>query len=333
MVFGDQRGPWGATREQAAEIVAQFRATGGNFLDTASNYAGGESERVVGELIAADRDRWGLATKYTVSSDPEDPNAGGNHRKSLRRSLDQSLDRLGVDYVDLLWVHIWDALTPLEEVVRALDDVVRAGKVLYVGISDAPAWVVSRAVTLAESQGLSPFVALQIPYSLVERTVERELLPMARGLELAVTTWSPLGDGLLSGRYGTDRPRPDDTRLARVAAHRLTDRNLAIADAVNAIAAERGALASQIALAWVRAQSARADVIPIVGVRTNDQLTENLGALEVGLTSGELERLDAVSRIERGFPYDFGAFRLAYGSTLELIDNHRPHLRVPVNEP
>lgn len=330
MVFGDRRGPWGATREDAEEILSRFAEAGGNFIDTASNYAGGESERIVGELVASDRDRWVLATKYTCSSRPDDPNAGGNHKKSLVQSLETSLRRLDVDYVDVLWVHIWDALTPIEEVVRALDDVVRAGKVLYVGISDTPAWVVSRGVTLAELRGWSPFVALQVPYSLIERSVERELLPMARGLDLAVTTWSPLGDGLLSGRYGSDRRRPEDSRIAGVAGHRLSERNLGIADVVNTIAGERGASSAQVAIAWVAAQQGRAEIIPIVGARTPEQLSDNLGALAIVLTADELVRLDSASTIELGFPHGFGGFRLAYGSTLELIDNHRPQFEVPL---
>jgi aryl-alcohol dehydrogenase-like predicted oxidoreductase len=239
MVFGDTRGPWGTTREDAEQILFRFAEAGGNFIDTASNYAGGESERIVGELVGPDRDRWVLATKYSCSSRPDDPNAGGNHKKSLARSLETSLRRLNVDYVDVLWLHIWDALTPIEEVVRALDDVVRAGKALYVGVSDTPAWIVSRAVTMAGLRGWSPFVALQVPYSLLERSVERELLPMARGLDLAVTTWSPLGDGLLSGRYGSDRPQPADSRVAGVASHRLSECSLRIADAVNIVAKGR----------------------------------------------------------------------------------------------
>jgi aryl-alcohol dehydrogenase-like predicted oxidoreductase len=329
MVFGDTRGRWGATREDAEEILSRFAEAGGNFVDTAGNYARGESEQIVGELVAYDRDRWVLATKYTCSSRPDDPNAGGNHKKSLVQSLETSLRRLRVDYVDVLWVHIWDALTPIEEVVRALDDVVRAGKALYVGISDAPAWVVSKGVTLADLRGWSPFVALQVPYSLVERSVERELLPMARGLDLAVTTWSPLGDGLLSGRYGSDRPRPDDSRVAGVASHRLSERNLGIADSVNTVAKARGASSAQVAIAWIRAQHHRAEIIPIVGVRTPAQLTDNLGALEIELTTDELAYLDTASAIELGFPHGFGGFRLAYGSTLELIDNHRPQFEVP----
>jgi aryl-alcohol dehydrogenase-like predicted oxidoreductase len=227
-------------------------------------------------------------------------------------------------------VHIWDALTPIEEVVRALDDVVRAGKALYVGISDTPAWVVSKGLTLADLRGWSPFVALQVPYSLVERSVERELLPMARGLDLAVTAWSPLGDGVLSGRYGSDRPQPEDSRVAGVARHRLSERNLRIADAVNTVANAHDASSAQVAIAWIKAQQHRAEIIPIVGVRTPAQLSDNLGALEIELTADELAHLDTVSAIELGFPHGFGGFRLAYGSTLELIDNHRPQFEVPL---
>src|SRR5829696_6097273 len=179
MIFGDSRGGWGASRDEAARIVERFAAAGGNFIDTANYYAGGESERIVGELIAADRERWVVATKYACSLNPTDPNAGGGHRKSLVQSLESSLRRLGTDYIDLLWLHIWDAFTPVEEVVQALADQVRAGKVLYLGISDTPAWLVSQAVSLADLRGWTRFAALQIPYSLVERTVERELLPMA----------------------------------------------------------------------------------------------------------------------------------------------------------
>ncbi len=327
MVFGDQRGPWGASREEAAAIVKRYANAGGNFIDTANHYAGGESERILGDLIGPERDRWVLATKYTLSADRDDPNAGGSHRKSLRRAIDASLERLRTDYIDLYWVHIWDAFTPVEEVIRALDDLVQSGKVLYVGISDTPAWMVSRAVTLAQERGLTPFCALQVPYSLIERTVERELLPAARALDLAVTGWAPLGGGLLTGRYGSDRDRPSDSRLAGIGgAHEkrtLSQRNLAVADAVNAVAEARSASASQVALAGVLAQQQRAVTIPIVGVRTDAQLADNLGALEIELDPAELERLDEASHVPLGFPGDFGGATLAYGNTFDLIDDHR----------
>ena len=327
MVFGDDRGSWGASPEQAAAIVERFADAGGNFVDTANSYARGRSEAVLGEIVRHDRDRWVLATKYTLSSDPTDPNAGGSHRKSLRRALDASLERLRTDYIDLLWVHIWDAFTPVDEVVRALDDVVRSGRVLYVGISDTPAWLVSRAVTQAEERGLTPFCALQVPYSLVERTVEHELLPMARGLDLAVTGWSPLGGGLLTGRYGTARERPTGTRLSGIGGAyeqaATSARKLAVADAVNAVAHRRGVTASQVAIAWVRAQQHRGVIIPIVGVRPPAQLQDALGALDLQLDADDLGTLDDASRIDPTFPRSFDGASLAYGSTLDLLDDHR----------
>jgi aryl-alcohol dehydrogenase-like predicted oxidoreductase len=325
MIFGDRRGGWGASRDEAARIVERFAEAGGNFIDTANSYAAGESERIVGELVAAERQRWVLSTKYTLSMRPDDPNGGGAHRKSLVQSLEASLRRLGTDYLDVYWVHIWDVFTPVEELMRALDDVVRAGKVLYVGISDTPAWIVAQAVTLADLRGWSGFAGLQVPYSLVERSVERELLPMAQALELTVTAWSPLGGGLLTGRYGSDRERPDDTRVAALGQSSLTDRNLAIADVVNAVAAERGVSSAQVAIAWVRAQQARSVIVPVLGARRCDQLEDNLGALELEPTAEELARLEEVSRIQLGFPHDFGADRLAYGNTRPLIDSHRAY--------
>ena len=328
MIFGDTRGSWGVSREETARILETFAEAGGNFVDTANYYAGGESERILGGLIAPDRERWIVATKYGLNTRPGDPNGGGANRKSLVRSLDESLRRLGTDYIDLYWVHIWDAFTPVEEVVRALDDQVRAGKVRYVGVSDTPAWLVSRAVTLADENSLERFAALQVPYSLVERTVERDLLPMARALDLAVTTWASLGGGLLTGRYGTDRARPEGTRLAGIGGRHeenvLSGRNLAIADEVNEIASELGKTATQVATAWLLAQRRhRGVVIPIVGVRTEEQIRDNLGALDVELPAEDLARLDEASRIELGFPNDFGGARLAYGETFDLIDDHR----------
>jgi aryl-alcohol dehydrogenase-like predicted oxidoreductase len=329
MIFGDRRGGWGAGKDEAARIVERFVEAGGNFIDTANYYARGESERIVGELIKAERERWVLSTKYTLTMRPDDPNGGGAHRKSLVQSLDASLRRLGTDYLDLYWVHIWDAFTPVDEVVRALDDVVSAGRVLYVGVSDTPAWIVSQAVTLADLRGWTRFAGLQVPYSLVERSVERELLPMAQALELMVTAWSPLGGGLLTGRYGSDRDRPDDTRIAAFGDGQLSARNLAVADAVNAVAAERGASSAQVAIAWVRAQQARSVIVPILGVRRREQLEDNLGALDLELTAEELARLEEVSRVELGFPHDFDGGRLAYGDTRPLIDNHRDPQRIP----
>ncbi|WP_060882816.1 aldo/keto reductase, partial [Streptomyces caniscabiei] len=200
MTFGEQGGV-GAPPQECARILDVYAEAGGNVIDTAVNYRGGESERIVGELLKGRRDRFVLSTKYTVSRDGTDPNAAGNHRKNLALSLETSLRRLGTDYIDLYWVHIWDRNTPVEETMRALDDAVRSGKVLYVGISDAPAWVVARANTLAEWRGWSPLSALQVPYSLLNRDIERELLPMAEAFGMSVAAWSPLQNGVLSGKY------------------------------------------------------------------------------------------------------------------------------------
>src|ERR1700754_3001787 len=219
MTFGESWG-WGASRDEAARILHRYAEAGGNFVDTANNYTGGESERIVGELLAGDRERWVLATKYVLNTNAADPNAGGAQRKNLVQSLDASLRRLRTDYVDVLWVHIWDPVTPVEAMMRGLDDVVRAGKALYVGISDAPAWGVAQAVTLADARGWTRFAALQVPYSLVQRSVERDLLPMAKALDLAVTTWSPLGGGVLTGRYGSGRSAlVEGTRFGVVREH------------------------------------------------------------------------------------------------------------------
>jgi aryl-alcohol dehydrogenase-like predicted oxidoreductase len=326
MTFGDDWG-WGAPKEECARIVDAFGEAGGNFIDTANYYTGGTSERIVGELIASEREHWVLSTKYALNTHAGDPNGGGTHRKSMVQALDASLKRLGTEYIDVYWVHIWDVHTPVEELVRALDDVVRAGKVLYVGISDTPAWIVSQAMTLADLRGWTRFAGLQVPYSLLERTVERELLPMAQALDLTVTAWGPLGGGLLTGRYGTDRDRPDDTRIAATGAYgesQLTERRLAIADAVIAVAAARDATASQVAIAWVRSQQARGVIVPILGARRHSQIEDNLGALAIELTPDELDRLEQLTRVDLGFPHDFGAgARLVdrdYGS---LIDDRR----------
>jgi aryl-alcohol dehydrogenase-like predicted oxidoreductase len=202
MTFGTDWG-WGADQQECRWMFDAYGEAGGNFIDTACNYTDGASERIVGELVAADRDHWVLATKYGLTGRPDDPNAGGNHRKNLQRTLEASLGRLGTDHLDLLWLHMWDGMTPVEEVVRTLDDAVSAGKVLYVGVSDTPAWVVARAVTMAELRGWAPFTGLQVPWSLADRAVEREHLPLAAALDLAVTPWGLLEGGELTGKYLT----------------------------------------------------------------------------------------------------------------------------------
>jgi aryl-alcohol dehydrogenase-like predicted oxidoreductase len=322
MTFGQEWG-WGADKSESRKVYDTFRAAGGNFIDTANRYTEGTSEEYVGEFIRAEREQIVLATKYTLVARSGDPNSAGNSRKNMIQSLEASLKRLNTDYIDLYWLHAWDYLTPVEEVMRAFDDMVRAGKVLYVGISDTPAWIVSRANMLAELKGWSPFIALQIEYSLIERTVERELLPMARELELAVTPWAALGGGLLTGKYNkkTDEPRrmnDDDTR-------RLTKPNLKIAAEVIKIAEKIGKTPAQVALNWIRQKPGI--MIPIIGARTADQLKDSLGALDFSLTEKQMERLDKISEIDLGFPHKFLKMdfikEIVYAGTYDLIDKNR----------
>ena len=326
MTFGEEPG-WGASKEESRRIFDAFTEAGGNFIDTANYYTGGTSERFVGEFVSAERGRFVIATKYTLTMSPDDPNAGGNHRKNMARSLEESLRRLRTDYVDLYWVHAWDPMTPLEETMRALDDMVRAGKILHVGISDAPAWVVSRANILADLMGWSAFAGLQIPYSLVERTPERELLPMAQALDIAVTPWGILGGGVLTGKYKAGRPRPKDARYSSQEAWGdlyVTERNLRIAEEVERVAKEIGRTTSQVAIAWVR-QRPQEVIIPILGATKLAQLADNLGCLEFSLSEEQQRRLDEASRVDLGFPLAFLAQvrQFVYGNTYPLIDDHR----------
>ncbi len=326
MTFGEDWG-WGASKDECRRIFHRYLEAGGNFIDTANLYTNGTSEQYVGEFIAGYRERIVLATKYTLNPRPDDPNGGGNHRKSLFQSLHASLKRLKTDYIDLYWVHAWDFMTPESEVMRALDDAVRAGKILYVGISDAPAWVVSRANMLADWKGWTPFAGLQIQYSLIERTPERDLLPMARALDLAVTPWGALGGGVLSGKYNRGGERPSQARYiadSEWGKAFLTERNFRIASVVGQVAGEVARTPSQVALAWVLGRKPGV-VVPILGVRSVEQLVDNLGSLTVVLSGDQAARLDEVSRVEMGFPHDFleGARRFVFGETYPLIDDHR----------
>ncbi|TYB65329.1 aldo/keto reductase [Nonomuraea sp. PA05] len=281
---------------EARQIFDLYEESGGNVVDTASMY--GESENVVGELLQGRRDRFVLATKYTPTRDRTDLNAAGNHRKNLVLSLEQSLRRLRTDYIDLFWVHVWDRHTPIEETMRALDDVVRSGKVLYVGISDAPAWVVSRANTLAEWRGWTPFAGLQVPYSLLRRDIERELLPMAQGLGISVAAWGVLAHGVLSGRYAEP-----GAAASRVSPESISERDRAGVRAVLEVAGELGVTASQVAIAW----AVRRGVHPILGTSSAAQLKDNLGASDAAraLPEEAMRRLEAAVEFDLGFPGDF----------------------------
>lgn len=276
--------------DELRRVVDAYADAGGNVLDTASSY--GEGEALLGKILDR-RDRFVLSTKYTMTRDQADPNAAGNHRKNLTASLERGLRRLNTDYVDIYWAHIWDRHTPLEETMRALDDAVRAGKILYVGISDAPAWVVAHANTLARWRGWTPFAGLQVPYNLLQRDAERELLPMAEAFGMSVTAWAPLAQGKLSGSSSPRRFDPAE----------LTDRERAVGQAVRKVAGELGVSPAQVALAWTRARS---DVVlPLVGVRDVAQLEDNLGALDLVLPSTSVEELEAATEFTPGFPSDF----------------------------
>jgi aryl-alcohol dehydrogenase-like predicted oxidoreductase len=310
LTFGADWG-WGSERDEARQIFDAYLDRGGNFIDTANQYTNGTSERLVGEFANALRDRLVIATKYTLSTRRGDPNSGGNHRKSMVQSVETSLRRLNTDYIDLLYLHAWDGTTPVDEVMRAMDDLVRAGKVLYVGISDTPAWQVARMQTMADLRGWSPLVALQIEYSLIERTVERDLIPMAAELGMGVIPWSPLASGVLTGKYaradldhGGGSAEAIGTRKNMAAANgALSERGLAIADVVKNVAADIGTTPSQVALAWTMHNPAV--TAPIIGARTPAQLMDNLGALEVQIPEDALASLAEASAIQLGFPHEF----------------------------
>ena len=328
MTFGEDWG-WGSSAETSKQIFDAYVEAGGNFIDTANVYTEGSSERILADLIKADRDYMVLTTKYTLSNTTHNPNKHGNHRKNLVQSVEASLKRLQTEYIDLLWLHAWDFTTPVEEVMRSLDDLVRQGKILYVGISDCPAWVISRANTLAELRGYTPFIGNQLEYNLTERTPERELLPMSQEMGLGVVAWSPLATGILTGKFLNEKS-PEGSRNEGRTSKRFNTRNEAIAQEVVNIAKEVDRSPAQVALAWVKHQN----VMPIIGARKMDQLKDNLGFLSLTLEQAHLDRLNAVSAIELGFPYDFyngaGAQRMIYGDMVNQIEGIKnPHIIKP----
>lgn len=309
MTFGEDWG-WGSSKDEARKIYDAYREAGGNFIDTANLYTNGTSETFIGDFMGDHRQSVVLATKYTNSIPGSDPNAGGNHRKSMMQAVEASLRRLKTDYVDLYWMHIWDRMTPVDEVMRAFDDLVRQGKVLYIGVSDAPAWWVAQANTLAELRGWTRFVGLQIEYSLIERTVERELIPMAKAFELGLVAWSPLAGGLLSGKYhggsagGKDKDARYSTDMGK-SFQRTGERPDRVVAAVQKVSQQVGRSAAQVALAWLRYRDI--PIIPIVGARRISQLQDNLASLQLTLTPEQISALDEASAIELGFPQDFYA--------------------------
>jgi aryl-alcohol dehydrogenase-like predicted oxidoreductase len=319
MTFGTEWG-WGCDFETSKQVFEAYANAGGNFLDTANRYTEGTSEKFVGEFIKADRDHFVVATKYTLFDRKGDPNYAGNHRKNMMRSVHESLKRMETDYIDLFWVHMWDATTPVDEVMRGLDDLVSSGKVHYIGISDTPAWIVSQANTLADLRGWSPFVALQIEYSLIQRAPERDLLPMAKALDLAVTPWGAIAGGALSGKYLKNE-------TGRVPEHsiRRNDRSNTIAEAVVKVAEKLGITPTQVAINWVRQKNQV--MIPIIGARKLEQIQDSLKCLDFTLPEDALAELNEVSKIELGFPHDFlasdGVKDVAFGGTFNQIENHR----------
>src|SRR4029077_7386877 len=284
-----------------------FREAGGNFIDTANFYTNGTSESFLGEFMQGHRQSVVMATKYTNAAPGTDPNAAGNQRKNMMQAVEASLKRLRTDYIDLCWVHIWDQITPVEEVMRGLDDLVRAGKVLYVGISDAPAWWIAQANTLGHLRGWSPFIGLQIEYNLIERTVEGGLISMAKALNIGVTAWSPLSRGVLTGKYhgqGSSEPgrMSSDMMKEYMPEQQRSDRVVA---AVKTVSDEIGRSMAQVALAWLRYRPV--PVIPIIGARKLSQLKDNLASFDLTLSADQLKTLDEASRIELEFPYDIYA--------------------------
>jgi aryl-alcohol dehydrogenase-like predicted oxidoreductase len=322
MTFGSDWG-WGGDDDQSRAMFDAFADAGGTFIDTAHVYTEGASERLVGEFIQSDRDHFVVATKYTPSTGT-DISKSGNSRKNMMRCVEESLARLGTDHIDLYLVHFWEGTTPVDEIMRGLDDLVSAGKVLYVAISDTPAWQISRANMLADLRGWSPFVGIQVEYSLVERTAERELLPMAKELDLGMTAWSPLAQGVLSGKFlgaGTS----ESTR--QQAAH-IPARHMEIARLVVEIAKEYGCSPSQVALAAIRQMSKWGDIIPIIAGRNAAQIKDNLGCLNVVLDEAQLKRIDEATAVDMGFPHDMlkaqfvRDFSFGRGN-YDKFDNHR----------
>jgi aryl-alcohol dehydrogenase-like predicted oxidoreductase len=333
MTFGERSG-WGAPLHECRRILEAFRARGGNFIDTANRYTEGESEKIVGELIKGARDYWVVATKFTLSDRDENPNSSGNGRKNMVQSVEQSLRRLGTDYIDLYWIHAWDWTTPIEELMRGLDDLVRTGKVLHVGISDAPAWIVSHANAVAALRGLSRLVAIQIEYSLIERTVERELVPMANYYGLGVLAWAPLGGGVLTGKYTREGQHETQRELFNKMLGKLSEDALKVARAVDGVADELGKTSTQVALAWLR--SRQGQVIPILGSRKLEQVEDCLDCLDVALPLEALGQLDEASRIPLGFPHDVLALpainEMVYGQTRDRLVMSNPVLKLAGRE-
>jgi aryl-alcohol dehydrogenase-like predicted oxidoreductase len=349
--FGTNWGSIGSDKQESGRIFDAFVEAGGNFIDTSNRYQESQSEEFLGTLTQTDRDRFVIATKYSLFdgfSDGRDPNACGNHRKNLLRSVEGSLKRLKTDYIDLLWIHIYDYTTPIDEILRALDDVVRQGKVNYIGASNFPAWWMAKANTLADNQGKSPFIATQLEYSITERSCEPEFLPMAHEMDIGLVAWSALGGGMCTGKYS--RGRLDNSIPQRLVDeidpakrhywHAMTERNLGIMEKVNRVADRIGRPTAQVSLRWLMQQPVV--TIPVFSARTVEQAKEDMGACDFELSGEDMRELTiasqpAVSSIMPGvgaYPYpmleygspalpEFYSRFLLFGQVEEKIVNHR----------
>jgi aryl-alcohol dehydrogenase-like predicted oxidoreductase len=297
MTFGEDLGT-GASKEVSRKIYGRYREAGGNFLDTANIYTRGTSERMLGEFIAGEREQVIVASKYSMSTNLAEPNCSGNHRKNMVQALEASLQRLNTDYLDIYWVHGWDQITRVDEVMRALDDLVRSGKVLHVGASNLPAWYIAEANTLAAERNLTPFTALQLHYNLVERSIEADFFDLAVAHDMALTAWSPLAGGLLTGKYNRNASRAaaDDARLklASYGPAMLADQRLAIAEGLTKLAAAAGCEPVALALAWLL-QRPQGKVIPILGARSLEQFDANMACLDISLNQTQIDELDILA--------------------------------------
>jgi len=305
LTFGTEWGTLGTDKENARKIWNTYVDAGGNFIDTANKYNEGTSEKWIGEFTKDNRDRYVISTKYSLAMNLNDPNSSGNHRKNLFHSVKDSLKRLNTNYIDFLWIHTWDYLSYIEEVMRALDDLVKMGKVYHIGISNTPAWIVAEANTLAREKGWTPFTALQLQYNLLERSIERELLPMARSRNMSVVAWSPLAQGVLTGKYLDEHLEKDMRRRLKAndpwGREYLVIKNIPIIKEVIRIADEIEKTPAQVSLNWLLTKN----IFPIIGARTKEQMIQNLGCLEFNLSKEHQKALDKISSFKLGFPYDF----------------------------
>lgn len=300
MTFGEDLG-WGSSVEESEQIIDRYVELGGNFIDTANFYTASHSEKIIGDHVGrhpARRDRLTIATKFSGNLYPGDPNGGGSGRKAIVNACENSLRRLQTDYIDLYWLHMWDAHTPIDETMAALDDLVRAGKVRYLGVSDTPAWKIVEANLIARFRGWSSFIGLQIEYSLLQRTVEQELVPMAGEFGLGITPWSPLAGGALSGKY--TRANAGKHEADRGSLLDVSDKTYDVVDELEIIAKAHDTSVASVALAWVHAKPGVTSII--IGARRMSQFEENIHALDVTLTAEELGRLDAITEPTLGFP-------------------------------